>query len=128
MAGSETGSSEQVTGSTESLASRCRLALRRPVSREATLIAVICLLDLAWTLFAIATGIAKESNPLLSVFLPYGLVTFALVKLASFLIPLSVLEWLRPKRPRLILAALRLTAVAYVVVYVVASLHVGGLL
>jgi hypothetical protein len=102
--------------------------LGRVVLPETVLMAVICLADLAWTIIAVHIGIAKESNPLLATVLMRSTVLFAIVKLVSFLFPLAALELIRIRRPHLVTLSLRVALIAYVLLYVVGSLHVHGLI
>ncbi len=96
----------------------CRLARRRPVLRESLALASICFLDMATTLYWVRAGMATESNPLMAAPLAHSEALFVAVKLASFLVPIAVLETLRPIRPEGVVKALRVCIAAYVLLYV----------
>jgi hypothetical protein len=53
--------------------------------------------------------------------------SFAMVKAISFLVPLTILESLRPLSPKFIRLALRTGAIAYLAVYAIAFLQVNVL-
>src|SRR4051812_35875559 len=97
-----------------------RRALRRPILAETVAIAIICTIDLAHTIFFVASGRAVEANPLLAPVIAQSWLSFAFVKATSFLIPLLILEALRPLSPRFIKLALRAGAIAYMSVYALA--------
>ncbi len=95
---------------------------------ETLLIAVLCLTDMGWTIMAIKMGIARESNPFMAFLIGRSTMLFAIIKILSFLIPLALLELMRGRNPGLILVSLRIGLVAYVVLYVLGSMHVHGLI
>lgn len=99
-----------------------RLARGRPVLRESALLASICLLDMVTTLYWVRNHIATESNPLFVGPLAHSDAAFLILKGASFLIPVAVLEFLRPLRPELVVHALRVCLAGYVATYVLGSI------
>lgn len=102
--------------------------LRRAVLPESLLLATICFADLAWTIVAVQGGIAKESNPLLEAALSQSVMLFAVVKLTSFLLPVSVFELMRPRWPNLVVKGLRTAVAGYVAIYLFGSLRIHGFL
>lgn len=102
-----------------------RRLYRRAILPETAVVALIGLLDLAHTIFLVGIGVAVEANPLLAPVIAKSWVLFALVKAASFLIPLTIIESIRPLSPKFIRFALRAGAIAYVTVYGLAFLHVN---
>jgi len=103
-----------------------RRALRRPILRESAAIAAICFLDMTHTMVVIESGRAVEANPLLAPVVQQGWLAFALVKSASFLLPLAALEGIRAIRPVFTRRALQLGATGYVLSYICASLQVNS--
>ncbi|MFM9873488.1 MAG: DUF5658 family protein [Fimbriimonadaceae bacterium] len=101
-----------------------RDALSRRVTNATVILVSLCFLDMAHTLFAVRMGIAREANPLMAPFIEMGDASFLLVKGASFVIPLTVVELLRAKKPKFTQAVLNLGAVAYPTVYILGSLVV----
>lgn len=88
-------------------------------------VAGICLIDLLHTIVLVGTGVAVEANPLLAPIIAHSWLAFALVKAASFMVPLAIIEAIRPLRPHFIRRALRLGAIAYVLVYAISFLNVN---
>jgi len=102
--------------------------LSRPVTWETLTIAGICFVDMAWTILAIELGLARESNPIIGSLLKFGVIWFAVGKMLSFLLPLTGLEILRERIPLFVQTSMRFGLFAYVMVYIVGSLHVHGML
>ena len=99
---------------------------RIKIARESILLAAICAADLATTMWLIANGFAKESNPILGFYLTRGgTVSFAAAKLLLFLGPLFLLELIRQQRPQLVRNLLRVGIVAYLALYVIGSMAVN---
>src|SRR5262245_23589602 len=99
---------------------------RIKIAWESALLAAICAVDLASTMWLITKGFARESNPILDFYLSRGgAISFAGVKLLLFLGPLFLLELIREHRPRFVRALLRVGIVAYVAIYVIGSLAVN---
>ena len=89
------------------------------IAWESALLAAICAIDLASTMWLISRGAATESNPILAFYLTRGgAVSFAAVKLLLFLGPLFLLELFRCQRPQFVRSLLRVCIVAYVTIYV----------
>ena len=89
------------------------------LARETVLLAAVCLADLVLTLALISTGYFTEGNPILGHYLQYGLGAMALVKLGSFLLPLAIAEWYRPRHPMFVRCVLRATLYLYIAGYVI---------
>ena len=98
-----------------------RLASRRPVLCESALLAAVCTLDMVSTLYLIRTHLAIESNPWMAAPLAHSDAAFLLVKGATFLVPIAVLEILRPIRPELVTRALRACLLGYLALYLLGS-------
>jgi hypothetical protein len=88
------------------------------LARETLLLGTLCLADLVITALLISTGFFTEGNPILAHYLQYGLFAMCLVKLFSFVVPLTVAEWYRRSHPRFIRNLLRATLYLYVIGYV----------
>ena len=101
---------------------------RRKVSTETVIFATICLADLISTVILVQRGVAIESNPLLAPTMRLGISCFVVVKLASFLVPLALVEMLRPKSPAFCQLILRVGIVGYLAVYVIGSLRGAGMI
>lgn len=96
------------------------------IAWESIILAAICAVDLASTMWLIANGFARESNPILAFYLNRGgAVSFAAVKLLLFLGPLFLLEIIRMQRPQFVRSLLRVGIVAYIAIYVLGSLAVN---
>ena len=93
--------------------------LGRTVSQDVTLLAMICLVDLATTLWWISQGQAREANPLMAYFLQQGHVPFIVAKLVFFVPALVIAEWYRPRNPRFISRLLQGVTVAYLAAYLI---------
>lgn len=100
---------------------KVRESFLRPVTGATTLLAWVCFFDTFYTLWAVRSGIAQESNPLMRALLNHGDYPFLIIKGLLFLVPLATLELLRPLSPRFINGALRLGAASYLVMYGVGS-------
>lgn len=84
------------------------------VLRETVILATMCLGDLLFTSYLLATGHGIEANPVMALaysrFGPYG---FVLVKAALVGIPLVIAETSRPYCERLVIRSLRTAIAAY---------------
>jgi hypothetical protein len=98
----------------------------RFVLAETLCITILCFVDMVWTIIAVHMGIAKESNPLMAGLLAQSTLLFASVKLASFLLPISILELLRASHPVFVAKSLRVALALYVALYVFGSLRAHG--
>jgi hypothetical protein len=91
---------------------------------ETSLFAVIGLLDLISTVYLISSRRAVEANPVMAtVIAAYGMVGFAIFKAVMLGGPLAGAEMARKRHPRFVKFALRAGIVAYLLIYVVGSLH-----
>ena len=95
---------------------------RRPVLRESVALAVLCTADMISTLYWVRTQSAVESNPLFVGPLAHSDAAFLILKGASYLAPIAILEALRPLRPESVVRALRACLVGYVALYALGSL------
>jgi hypothetical protein len=102
--------------------------LNRCVSPEGLLIAAFCFVDMVSTIYVVRTGRAIETNPLLAPSLQHGNIAFVLLKSASFLLPLAVLEMIRPLNPKFIGFAMRCGVALYPLAYVVGELKIHHLM
>src|SRR5688572_19480846 len=98
------------------------------VATETIVLAGLCLLDMAWTILAVLSGIAVEANPLLAWTFGYGPLAFALVKVASLAPGLVVIEYCRLTNPQFAIWAARMGIVGYCFIYFAGSLRLHGLL
>ena len=114
------------------VASRSEVVNKRSIQPwvlpETVILALICLGDMIQTLFVVRSGVAIEANPVLAQTLSYSPWVFALVKCASFMIPLTAVEVLRPLCPMFVRAALRIGASGYLTVYVIGVFHINHLI
>lgn len=100
------------------------------ISRESIVLMLICLADLASTIFVVNYRHANEGNPLMKYYLDHGLATFVAAKLVLLLMPLFIAEWARQHRPQFVTRSLRVAAAAYLFAYVggVAQLNIDRFL
>jgi len=98
------------------------LAQRRPVLLESSALTLVCTLDMLSTLYLIRAHIAIESNPWMAVLLAHSYAAFLAVKGATFLVPIAILEILRPVRPELVQRALRTCLFGYLAMYLIGSI------
>jgi hypothetical protein len=98
-----------------------------PFCRQTYLIAVMCGIDLATTLWFCGRHGAAEANPLMSLLLAASPALFVASKVAMTAIPLAFLEWVRRRNRRLAVCALNTVIVAYIGLYAagVAQLNLG---
>jgi len=89
--------------------------------------ALLCMLDLLSTVYVIESGYAIEGNPLLAPVVAQGWLAFAVVKALTFLIPIAIIEIIRPLRPNFIRWSMRFASVGYVAVYGLGSLQLNGI-
>lgn len=106
------------------VASLGRLSRRRPVLRESVALATLCTADMISTLYVVRTHLAVETNPLFVGPLAHSDFAFLALKLVSYLVPIALLEMLRPVRPEMVPNALRACLVGYVALYVLGSIGV----
>lgn len=95
-------------------------------SVETIVLSVICLADLASTIFLVSYRGAEEGNPLMSYYLHQGIGSFIVAKLVLFVIPLGIAEWARQHRPRFVRQTLRFAIGAYLLAYVSVFLQVNS--
>lgn len=95
---------------------------QRSVLTETLVLTALCVLDAVSTLVMVRTGVAREANPLLVGSLAHSDAAFLALKGATFLVPIALLEILRPLRPKLIHHALRLSVLGYVAIYALGSI------
>jgi len=105
-----------------------RLNTRPVILPETILLALICFGDMVQTLLVVRSHMAVEANPVLAAAMSYSPWAFATVKCASFLIPLTAVEILRPMSPNFVRLALRLGAMGYLCVYLFGTLHINHFL
>jgi hypothetical protein len=87
---------------------------RQFVLPETRAIAALGLFDLLATVYLIATGQAKEANPLFATLLAsFGVVGFTVGKALLLAIPLSLAEYARKRSPIFVRNALRIGLLAY---------------
>src|SRR5258708_33573283 len=95
-------------------------ANRVGIAWESIVLAAICAIDMVSTLWLIANGYARESNPILDYYLSHGgAVAFAGAKMLLFLGPLSLLELIRRQRPEFVRSMLRVGITAYLALYII---------
>ena len=109
---------------TKDLAGLGRLSQRRPVLRESVALAALCTADMLSTLYVVRSHLAVESNPIFVGPLAHSDFAFLAAKAVTYLVPIAVLELLRPVRPELVPNALRACVVGYVALYVLGSIGV----
>lgn len=101
--------------------------IRPVILPETMLLAAICFADMIQTLVVVRQHLAVEANPMLRAAMDYNPWMFALVKCATFLIPLTAVEILRPMSPQFVRFALRLGATAYLLIYLLGTLRINHL-
>lgn len=104
------------------LASIGQHSLRRPVLRESAALACVCTLDMVSTLYLIRAHIAIESNPWMALPLAHSDAAFLVVKGATYLVPITILELLRPIQPELVPRAMRACLFGYLALYLLGSI------
>lgn len=100
--------------------------LKRFVLPETVLLVTLCTWDMLYTLYCVRHGIAKESNPALRSSLHGSNISFILLKGATFLVPVAVLEIIRSIRPKFVTLAMRVGFLAYAVLYIGGSIALLG--
>ena len=98
---------------------------KRPLLRESVVLATVCTADMLSTLYWVRNGMAVESNPLFVTPLAHSDVTFLVLKGASYLVPITVLEALRSVQPGAVVRALRACLVGYVALYALGLIGLG---
>jgi hypothetical protein len=98
------------------------LVQKRPVLIESWALTAVCTLDMISTLYLIRAHIAIESNPWMATLLAHSDAAFLIVKGATFLVPITILEVLRPLRPELVQRALRACLFGYLAMYLIGSI------
>jgi hypothetical protein len=97
------------------------------IAPESVILAAVCLLDLATTLFWVAYRDAAEANPLMAFYLDnHGFAGFIAAKMVLLAMPLVIAEWARRRSPRFVRGALRLTILAYLTLYVFGVAQING--
>jgi hypothetical protein len=99
---------------------------KRFVLPETTLLVTLCTWDMLYTLYCVRAGVAREANPALQRTLAHSNTAFLIVKGATFLVPVVVLEVIRTHRPKLVTFAMRFSFLAYAVIYICGSIALVG--
>lgn len=99
----------------------------RPIRWESAALAALCTADMISTLYWVRTHKAVEANPLMAGSLAHSDVAFLALKLASYLVPIAILETLRPIRPEAVVRALRVCLGGYLALYVLGTFGVAHL-
>ena len=97
-------------------------AWRRPVLWESLALTAVCTADMVSTLYLVRAHLAVESNALLSGSLSHSDASFLLLKGASYVVPIAILELLRTLRPDVVLRALRACLAGYIALYLLGTL------
>ena len=87
------------------------------IARESWLLAAICLLDLATTIWLVRRYGAIEANGLMRYYLSKGVLPFILIKVTLVAGPLAVIEWARRRRPVFVTHMLRCAIFLYIAFY-----------
>lgn len=101
---------------------------RRAILPESSALAFFCTLDMIYTVFIIEVGLAFEANPLMAKFVANGWPAFVTAKTVTFLLPILIIEAIRPLSPHFIRVALRAGTLGYVAWYILLSLQVNRFL
>ncbi|HUV04378.1 MAG TPA: DUF5658 family protein [Armatimonadota bacterium] len=96
--------------------------MRLTISRESLCLIAICLADTLLTIVLVASGLAKEANPLMVYCVDRGYGIFCLVKLGTLIPTVVAAEMYRASNPVFVRRALRTGIAAYL------CLYFGGLL
>jgi len=96
--------------------------MRLTISRESFCLIAICLADTLLTIVLLASGLAKEANPLMVYCVDRGYDTFCFVKLGTLIPTVAAAEMYRRYNPAFVRRALRVGIIAYL------CLYFGGLL
>jgi len=96
--------------------------MKLTLSRESFCLIAICLADTLLTIVLLASGLAKEANPLMVYCVDRGLGTFCFVKLGTLIPTVLAAELYRRYNPAFVRKALRAGIIAYL------GLYFGGLL
>jgi hypothetical protein len=99
---------------------------KRFVLPETLLLVSLCTWDMIYTLYCVRLGIAKETNPELKRSLAQSNTAFLLLKGATFLLPVAILEIIRTWRPQLVTLAMRIGFIAYAIIYISGSIALSG--
>jgi hypothetical protein len=91
--------------------------MRFSICRESTIVAGLCLADLASTVMFMRGQGATEANMVMRFYLQFGLLAFIGAKCLLFLPALLIAEWYRHHNPRLVTGTLRLVILLYVSLY-----------
>lgn len=90
---------------------------RRTLGVATIVLAVICLADLASTVWLVTKRHGGEANPLMNLFLAHGVYAFVAAKLALSILPLGTLEWARRHRADFVRKASCFAVAAYLSCY-----------
>lgn len=99
--------------------------MKLSISMESSLICLICITDMATTLYWISCGIAIEANPIMARLLQYGVSAFVSIKLLSFIPYIFVSEWYKKHNPIFVRKASRAAIATYLFVYALLSYKVN---
>ncbi len=95
------------------------------LSRESIVLMLICLADMFSTLIFVCTGHAVEHNPIMAACLNRSAALFLVVKTASFVPFIAIIEWYRRRKPVFARLASRTAIVLYLFVYLILCVRVN---
>ncbi len=98
---------------------------KRFVLPETILLVTLCTWDMLYTLYCVRTGVAREQNPILKGSLDQSNWAFLLLKGATFLVPIWLLEIIRTIRPKFVTSVMRCGFLAYAAIYIGGSILVS---
>lgn len=103
----------------DAVVQRTWLSPLQRLSKASLTLGLLCLLDLASTVWLLKTQGAVEANPLMNRFLEHGIGPFILAKLGFSVLPLILLEWARRRCPHFVRGASKIAVIAYLLCYCV---------
>ncbi|MHB1456175.1 MAG: DUF5658 family protein [Armatimonadota bacterium] len=95
------------------------------VSRETSILILICVIDTFATAVLWMTGIIREANPIMAWALNYGIELFYAIRFGMIFSLAALAEWYKRFDPIFVERAMQVGIVVYISVYIISFIHVN---
>lgn len=97
----------------------------RYVSKETSILILICIVDTFSTAVLWMTGLIREANPIMAWALNFGLETFYVIRFGIIFLLAGLAEWYKMYDPQFVKRAMQVSIAVYIGVYILSFIHVN---
>ena len=95
------------------------------VSKETSILLLICILDTFSTAILWMTGVIREANPLMAWVLSIGLETFYLIRFGIIFLLAAIAEWYMKYNPLFVKRVMHIGIAVYIGLYIISFVSVN---